>query len=289
MGDAILGGRAAPQRWVPEVRARLEGRFEALILNLFALVPIFTAFVALGRGRTEAVLVDVVAAALVIAASAAIRAGRRAERAFLARSVARAPALPLKAIGAACLGASAFLLSFAGAGHAFGAGLAFGVGAAAAGFLMYGFDPRGEKRAAEQTGVDTDLFRSALDAAAARIAELDQIRRRIASRPLAQRLAQVVGRAQGLVATIERQPDSFNRARKMLNLYLDETLSIARRFANSGLDGADPAIERKFTEALDAMETVMAEQQQKLLAADALDLDVQLEVLTRRLKSEGLH
>ena len=33
----------------------------------------------------------------------------------------------------------------------------------------------------------------------------------------------------------------------------------------------------------------MVEQQQKLLAADALDLDVQLEVLTRRLKSEGIH
>ena len=75
----------------------------------------------------------------------------------------------------------------------------------------------------------------------------------------------------------------------MLNLYLDETLGIARRFASSGLDGTDPAIERKFTVALDAMEAAMTEQQQKLLAADALDLDVQLEVLTRRLKSEGIH
>jgi len=288
-GHAILGGRAAPQRWVPEVRARLEGRFEALILNLFALVPIFSAFIALGRGRTEAVLVDMAAAALVIAASVSIRAGRRAERSYLARTVARAPALPRKAIGAACLGAAAFLLSFAGAGHGFGSGLAFAIGATAGGFLMYGFDPRGEKRAVGHADIDTDRFRAALDAAAARIAELDQIRRRIASRPLTQRLAQVVGRAEGLVATIERQPDTFNRARKMLNLYLDETLAIARRFASSGLDGADPAIERKFTEALDAMENVMAEQQQKLLAADALDLDVQLEVLTRRLKSEGLH
>ncbi|WP_084506894.1 5-bromo-4-chloroindolyl phosphate hydrolysis family protein [Geminicoccus roseus] len=288
--QAILGGRPPPQRWVPEMRSRLEGRFEGLILNLFALVPILAAFIALGRGRTEAVLLDVVAAALVIGASASIRAGRRAERAFRARSVARAPGLPRKAIGAACLGAAAFLLAFAGAGHSFMSGLAFGIGATVGGLLMYGLDPRGEKRAADHTGIDTDMFRTALDAAAARIAELDQIRRRIASRALAQRLGLVVGRAQGLVETIERQPDTFNRARKMLNLYLDETLTIARKFAGSGLDGgADPAIERKFTEALDAMETVMAEQQQKLLAADALDLDVQLEVLTRRLKSEGLH
>jgi hypothetical protein len=133
------------------------------------------------------------------------------------------------------------------------------------------------------------MFRQALDVAAARIDELDRIRRQITSRPLADRLARVVRRARGLVETIERQPDTFNRARKILNLYLDETLSIARKFAGSGLNGADPAIEGKFTVALDAMENVMTEQQQKLLAADALDLDVQLEVLTRRLKSESIH
>lgn len=287
--QAILGGRPPPQRWVPELRSKLESRLEAVILYLFALVPIFSAFIALGRGRTEAVMVDVAAAALVIGGVLSIRAGRRAERAFLVRKVARAPRLPRKTLGAACLGAAAFLLAFAGAGHSLFSGLAFGAGAMAAGLLMYGLDPRGEKRAAGHSGIDTDMFRAALDAASARIAELDQIRRRIVSPALAPRLAQVVRRAQGLVETIERQPDTFNRARKMLNLYLDETLSIARKFAHSGLDGTDPAIERKFTLALDAMENVMAEQQQKLLAADALDLDVQLEVLTRRLKSEGLH
>ena len=288
-GHGILGGHAARQRWVPEFRARLEGRFEGLVLYLFALVPILSALIALGRGRTDALLVDGLAAGLVVLASISIRAGRRVERVYHMKTVARAPALPRKSIGAACLGAAAFLLSFAGAGHTFASGLAFAAGAVAAGLLMYGFDPRSDKRAADASGVDTDLFRSALDAAAARITELDRIRRRIASRPLTQRLAQVVSRARGLVETIERQPDTFNRARKMLNLYLDETLSIARQFAASGLDGADPAIERKFTQALDAMENVMTEQQQKLLAADALDLDVQLEVLTRRLKSEGLH
>ena len=288
-GERIRGGRPAPERWVPEVRARLEGRFEGLVLYLFALVPIAGALLALGLGRTGALLVDIAAAALIAAASVSIRVGRQIERAYLARSVARAPRLPRKAVGAGCLGAAAFLLSFAGVGHDFIAGLAFAFGATAGGFLMYGFDPRVDKRAADELGVDTDMFRTALDAAAARIAELDQIRRRIVSRPLTQRLSQVVARARGLVTTIERQPDTFNRARKMLNLYLDETLSIARQFAASGLDGTDPTIERKFTAALDAMETVMTEQQQKLLAADAMDLDVQLEVLTRRLKSEGIH
>ncbi|WP_159713680.1 5-bromo-4-chloroindolyl phosphate hydrolysis family protein [Geminicoccus flavidas] len=288
-GSDILGGYAAPQRWIPEARSRLEGRFEGLVLYLFALWPIMGALVALSRGRADAVLVDALAAALVIGGAGLIRSGRRAERAFRALKVARAPRLPRKLLGAASLGLAAFTLAFAGAGHDFLSGVAFGLGAGFATVLMYGLDPRGEKRAGSVDGIDTDLFRQALDAASARITELDQIRRRIRSQALTQRLSRVVERAQGLVDTIERQPETFNRARKVLNLYLDETLGIARRFASSGLDGADPAIERKFTVALDAMEAAMTEQQQKLLAADALDLDVQLEVLTRRLKSEGIH
>ncbi|HEX2526418.1 MAG TPA: 5-bromo-4-chloroindolyl phosphate hydrolysis family protein [Geminicoccus sp.] len=286
-GPDILGGRTAPERWVPEIRSKLEGRFEGLILYLFAILPMLMGLIALGRGRTDMLIADVVSAALIVFGASSIRAGRKAERAFKARRVAKAPTLPRKALGAGCLGAAAFLLAFAGAGHSFMGGLSFGIGAAIATLLMYGLDPRGEK--AVSPDIDTDMFRAALDAAAARIEELDQTRRRITSRPLADRLARVVRRARGLVETIERQPDTFNRARKMLNLYLDETLTVARKLAASGLNGADPAIEGKFTEALDAMENVMTEQQQKLLAADALDLDVQLEVLTRRLKSEGIH
>jgi len=288
-GSDILGGRTPPERWIPEAGARIGSRLDGLILYLFAFWPILSALVALTRGRADAALVDALAAALIIVGAGLVRSGRKAERAFRARAVARAPGLPRKTLGAAAMGLAAFVLASMGAGHDLLSGLMFGAGAGFGTLLMYGLDPRGEKQPAGDVGVDTDLFRHALDAAAARIAELDQIRRRLRSRALADRLSQVVTRARGLVETIERQPDTFNRARKVLNLYLDETLSIARRFAGSGLDGADPAIERKFTVALDAMEQAMVEQQQKLLAADALDLDVQLEVLTRRLKSEGIH
>ena len=87
-GSDILGGRIAPERWVPEARAKLEGRFEGLVLYLFAVLPILMGLIALGRGQTEMLIVDVVSAALIVFGAHSIRSGRRAERAFKARRVA---------------------------------------------------------------------------------------------------------------------------------------------------------------------------------------------------------
>jgi hypothetical protein len=286
----VLGGRPRPQGWNPDAAIRmgrdLNSRIEGLPLYLFAILPIIGAIGALAFGRAESALVQAAAAALVIGGAGMVRRGLRGERAFKARTVARAGLLPLKSIGAACLGAAAFLLAPFGAGHPLPAALLFGVAAAAGTLLTYGLDPRGRKAPA---GIDGGMFRSALDAASGRIDELDRLRRTIASRTLSGRINGVVARARGIVAMIERQPDTFNRARKLLNVYLDETVAVTRKYASSGLnEHSDPALEAKFTHAIDAMEQVMNEQQQKLLAADTLDLDVQLDVLTKRLKSEGL-
>ena len=286
----VLGGRPRPQGWNPEAAIRmgrdLNSRIEGLPLYLFAILPILGAIGSLAFGRAEQVVVQVLAAALVIGGAGIVRRGLRSERAFRTRTVARAGFLPLKTIGATLLGIAAFVLAAFGAGHPIPAALLFGIGAVAGTLLTYGLDPRGRKAPA---GIDGGMFRSALDAASERIDELDRLRRTLTSRSLSGRINGVVARARGIVDMIERQPDTFNRARKLLNVYLDETVAVTRKYASSGLnEHSDPALEAKFTHAIDAMEQVMNEQQQKLLAADTLDLDIQLDVLTKRLKSEGV-
>ena len=295
-GGDILGGRPAPRTWSPDdpvssAKAGLRAvgnRFEGMPLFLFALVPLVGAFLALLRGRVDGLVIQLLAVVLIVLGTLSVRRGLRAARRHAAQVVAAPVRFPAKIAGAVLIGAAATLLATKGGGYAFAAGLAFGIGAGLGTLLAYGLDPLTRKGPADLGGVAAAQFRQALDAASARIDELDQLRRKVRARSVADRLGQVVTRARGIVFTIEQKPDTFNRARKLLNTYLDQTLSITRQYAGSDLNSGNAGLDMKFTQALDAMETVMNEQQQKLLAADALDIDVQLEVLTRRLKSEGL-
>ncbi len=59
-------------------------------------------------------------------------------------------------------------------------------------------------------------------------------------------------------------------------------------YANTHLQAEIPELEQNFRSLLDNIENVFKEQKEKLLQEDLFDLDVQIEVLAKQLKHEGI-
>lgn len=278
--------RRPPERFAPDFRPR-PGWAEGLVLWLLPVPMALRAVGSLIAGSVSGVLTYALIALLLAAGAALTRAGLSAAREFERRTVAKAPRLPRKLLGAAAIGLATALLAIE-LRYAPAAGLIFGIGAALGVVLLYGLDPRGEKAPGNLAGVSTEAFAKAIEEANGRLARLEATRKAIRVPAIQHKLAQMIARARGVVETIEREPASLPRARKFLNLYLDDAESVTRRFAAIEQTARDPELERKFLESLETMDRVFAEQQERLIRGSALDLDVQLEVLTQRLRQEGV-
>ena len=79
---------------------------------------------------------------------------------------------------------------------------------------------------------------------------------------------------------------SGSRARRFLNLYLDSAERITTEYAVTHRQVNDASLDQNFRQLLIDMETTFTEQRQRLLEHDVTALDVDIEVLTARLKRD---
>ncbi|MEO1190482.1 MAG: 5-bromo-4-chloroindolyl phosphate hydrolysis family protein [Pseudomonadota bacterium] len=120
--------------------------------------------------------------------------------------------------------------------------------------------------------------------------ELRSSRRAMGGYILGQRIDRVVMLTDRIFERIREDPRDLRRARKFMNVYLDGAAQVAERLVRLQGNDRDAAAEMapRMVALLAAMERAAEELNQKLLANDTLDLDVQMEVLQRRLQNEGL-
>jgi 5-bromo-4-chloroindolyl phosphate hydrolysis protein len=157
----------------------------------------------------------------------------------------------------------------------------FGLGALAGCYLAYGFDQR------LRLSADKDV-NSALEEAYQKLAQLEAAGRRITSREFKERLGLIIGWGEKILERISEDPEDFRRARKFLNVYLDGARQVTEKYARTHGEAESAELEENFRKLLTDMEAVCEEQYQRLLDDDMVDLDVQIEVLTTRLKREGV-
>ena len=87
---------------------------------------------------------------------------------------------------------------------------------------------------------------------------------------------------------MQRDPRDLSRARRFLATYLDGTRDVVRKYAAQQRDLADTPLGESFRRVLTTIEQVFLEQEEVLKRHEALDLDVQIEVLETQLKREGV-
>jgi len=112
--------------------------------------------------------------------------------------------------------------------------------------------------------------------------------RLIRDREINERVHGILDWARKVLSEIENDPRDVRLARKFLKVYLEGAEQVTERFAKLEKEPLSAELEHSFRTLLVDMENVFAEQHEKLLENDILDLDVQIEVLTARLRREGV-
>ena len=246
------------------------------LLFLLPLPLALKTLIALGKGEFGTFLISAIALAILLLGAWLTRRGLYQEKRRPMSSM-----LPLKSIGGFVVAGGAALTAMI-AGHNLAIGICFGLAALLGFYLAYGFDKR------IKLSSDKDVA-EALEEAYRKLERLEEAGGKIGSRDMRDRIKGIVQWGERILDRIGDDPEDFRRARKFVNVYLDGAQQVTDKFARTHGDANSAELEANFRALLDDMETVCKEQYQHLVDNDMVDLDVQMEVLTTRLKREGVY
>jgi 5-bromo-4-chloroindolyl phosphate hydrolysis protein len=198
------------------------------------------------------------------------------------------PPIPRKLVSALFTTSGAALAAMA-SGHTV-VGTAVFAGLGGIGHLaFYGLDLRPRRIAVKALeGVDVSAVSQQLQQAYQRLRRIESTARTITVQEFSDRLKRIIAIGNNILAEIERDPREATRARRFLHLYLDSTERVTQEFARTERQGRSEPLEQRFRQLLIDMENSFSQQHKKLLEHDTMALDVDMEVLSARLKREGV-
>jgi 5-bromo-4-chloroindolyl phosphate hydrolysis protein len=279
--------RRNPKRFIKQNTPHLYRN--GLLLYVLPLLAIPATIKALVHGNLPGILINAGSYAAYLLAARLLRHGLIAEKSYHERRVANPPKWRLKAMAAGVLSMTTLLLAWIGGGYSLKVALAFGLGAFLGMELCYGFDPRKVKTISGDHGFSVEEINRIVSQAESVIAKIENANDKIRDANCNRRLDAICTTARQIVEDLEANPAGIRRARKFLLVYLDGAEKVANGFAAVHQQTDDVETGQNFRELLDDLERVFKEQQQKLLEEDLFDLDVQMEVLAKQLKHEGIH
>lgn len=261
------------------------------LLYLLPLPLLPATVVALASGHTVAALARAAAFALAMLAATLIRKGIRLDQEGKQRRFKRrASTIPYRMIGAGVITLSMFILAYWGIFNDYGLieSVLFALATLLGTYLYYDFDPARKDPEVAAVGITTEELIELLDEAEDRIASIERASKEIKNVEFKDRLRRIVREARAILDTIEEDPTDARRARKFLKVYLDGAKQVTEGYAKAHRNDANPVLEDNFRRVLTTIETVVAEQQEKLRENNVSDLDVNIEVLQMQLEKEGV-
>jgi hypothetical protein len=243
---------------------------------------------ALASGKLGAVLASGSAFALFILGALSTRRGILGHRSEPVLRYGRRSRLSQKNLGAGLVAVATSTAAYFAAGHGLPNSIAFGAVALLAFHLLYGLDPLHSPRVTLGGEGGDERVRRALAEAEQRILDIEQSARAIGNPELRQRLGRIGRQGREILALIELRPRDLRRARKFLTVYLEGAQQVSAGYARAHRLADSRELEQNFRTVLVTIEDVFAEQQQRLMETDVMDLDIQIEVLTKQLKNEGI-
>ena len=179
-------------------------------------------------------------------------------------------------------------LAATSAGHDLAAALTFAALAGLGHLAFIGTDPARRRIVVRQMdGVDCAELGRQLDEAHGRLRALLGAGRSLALPEFRDRVGRIAQIGQAVLAEIERDPSVAPRARRFLNLYLDDAERVTAEYGRTQRRGGDGTLEGNFRRLLIEMESTFSEQHRLVLERKALLLDADIEVLNARLSKEG--
>lgn len=269
-------------------RLRLRSKAVGLALFVLPLPLLLKAILSLWTGDAGALAASGGSWMMFTAAAVLARRGLQAELLESERPFLSGRARTLKTAGGVLVAVATAVAALFAAGHGPAIALAFAALAALGYGLLYGFGWKRRERPADVDGL-ADEAEPLLREGWRRLELIEVAGRQIASGEFRQRLANIVGGAERILKLLADDPRDLRRARKFLTVYLDGAQKITEDYARTHRQrGASAELEQTFRTLLVDMENTCEEQYRKLLQHDVSDLEVQIEVLSTRLRREGV-
>lgn len=269
-------------------RFSADGGLKGMLIFVLSFPLLFKSLISLWGGHLGAFVANAGGYGLLVLGVMLLRRGLIAERHQAARPIAVHSSPPLKGWASAIIGVATAVAAFAAAGHDVVISLLLGSGAAVGTLLYYGPDPEQKSLAVSGQGQGADELRTALKEAYARLDGISEARQSIRSVEFQQRLSSIVKQSEAILKAIEEDPRDLRRARRFLNVYLDGILKVTQQYVHTHPESQSYQLEQNYRALLIDMESVCKEQHEKLRQNDVDDLDIQIEVLSKRLKREGV-
>jgi hypothetical protein len=282
------GGAYSPQsKDAADVRPQamkppLRGRARASILTSLAVVPFVGAF--FGGGPAE-MAADLIAAGAVFGGGILTREGLRARAAFDERLVARRPAIPRLAFGAAATGAGVALASAGGDGGLLAGGL-YGLIAGGLHVVSFGLDPWRSKGIADSPR--SERVARTIEEAETLLTEMRASLSGLRDTEAQARLERVASAAEEMFRRIEAAPGDLVAARRYLGVYLEGARDATLKFADLWRARRDTEARDEYLALLTDLEKGLDGTRETLLLSDRTALDVEIEVLRERLARDGV-
>ncbi len=260
------------------------------LLFILPLPLMLALLVSLARGELTAALVDLSALALFFAGAVYTKKGFR-KQAELEKQGLRfnSQGSPYKSLGAACVALATFITSYFAVGNSGQFSFLLSMLCLLGFYFSYGFDALSVKRTLDpELGVTAEELESTLNEALRKIESIEIASRRVSNEELQHRLQRIVIQARSILANIEASPKDLHRARKFLYVYLDGAKRVCEGYAKTHEKLHSLQLEDNFRNVLITIEDVFKRQESRLLEKEILDLDVQIEVLNKQLKREGI-
>ena len=259
-----------------------------LLLLVLPIPLIPSVFIALARGNFVNFLTALTAWLLLLGAAWCVRRGLVHEAQLQRLGWSRSGPLPWKTLGAVAAGLATALCSVFIIGHSVPASIAVGLTTLAGVVLNYRPDRLFLRARAGPLVSRNREVADALEEARRKIDSIDSARAQIRNSELQRRIHRIIGQAMDILATIADDPVTLGRARRFLKVYLDGTQRVIEGYARIHRDQRTGQLEDNFRNVLVTIEDTFGEQQRTLRRKDALDLDVQIEVLAKQLENEGV-
>ncbi len=173
-------------------------------------------------------------------------------------------------------------------GHDLVAALAFALLGGLGHLAFIGTDP--SRRRIEvrlMDGVDAAAVERQLEQGHARIRGLLGAGNTFELPEFRERVSRIAHIGEAVLVEIERNPVVATRARRFLNLYLDEAARVATEYSRMRARPDNGSLEQNFRRLLVEMEDTFSEQHRLVLERKELLLDADIEVLNTRMSQEG--
>jgi hypothetical protein len=272
----------------PKQRRRLKSKIVGSSLFLLSSPLLLKATLSLWAGDAAHLVTNGGCWLLFLAAAILCRRGMQAELLEADRPIASRRASPQKSAGGVLVALATMLTALFAAGHGLPIALAFGLIAGIGYFLLYGGEEETGQIRTRHFGVDGDEAGRLSREAYRRLDIIDTASRQIASGEFKQRLGNIIVAAEKILGLVTDDPRDLRRARKFLTVYLDGVQRVTEEYARTHANAASPELEHNFRTLLVDMENTCEEQYRKMLEHDVSDLEVRMEVLSARLRQEGV-